>query len=135
MSVFHLLSLQGPKSIQALNVVFPDVELPEDAWHFTEYATDDGSIYICRRPRFGNEGFDLFIPESQKEVLQEQLKSAVRSQGGAEVGETASELARIQSGVPRMGVDMTSDHLVQETGLTSSAISFRKGCYIGQEVI
>lgn len=34
-----------------------------------------------------------------------------------------------------MGIDMTSDHLVQETGLTPSAISFRKGCYIGQEVI
>jgi folate-binding protein YgfZ len=132
---YSLLSLQGPKSIQALKVVFPDAEIPEDAWHFTEQGNDDGSIYICRRPRFGNDGFDVFIPESQKETFQGQLKSTVMAQGGSEVGEIASELARIQSGVPRMGIDMTSDHLVQETGLTSSAISFRKGCYIGQEVI
>ena len=132
---YTLLSLQGPKSIEALKVVFPDAEVPEDDWCFTEQVGDEGSIYICRRPRFGSDGFDLFIPDSSKVALLEQLKPAVKAQGGSEVSELACELARIQSGVPRMGVDMTSDHLVQETGLTSSTISFRKGCYIGQEVI
>ena len=59
--------------------------------------------------------------------------AAVELQGGSEVGQLASDLARIQAGVPKMGVDMTSANLVQETGLTSSMISFQKGCYIGHD--
>lgn len=78
---YTLLSLQGPKSFQVLKAVFPDAEAPGSDWHFTEQGIDDGSVYICRRPRFGKEGFDLFIPEPQKEVFQEQLKSALIAQG------------------------------------------------------
>lgn len=133
--IYTLFSLQGPKSPQVLKNLFPDIVVPEKTWHFSEVDNDDGAVYICRRPRFGSDGFDLFVPESIQEGLRLQLMAAVELQGGSEVGQLASDLARIQAGVPKMGVDMTSANLVQETGLASSMISFQKGCYIGQEVI
>jgi folate-binding protein YgfZ len=42
---------------------------------------------------------------------------------------------RIEAGLPLYGVDITDDNLAQEVGRTKSAISFTKGCYLGQEPI
>ncbi len=45
------------------------------------------------------------------------------------------ELARVMVKWPTMGVDMTSDSMPAETGLTDCAVSFTKGCYPGQELV
>jgi len=45
------------------------------------------------------------------------------------------ETARVQAIWPTMGVDMTSDSMPAETGLTDVAVSFTKGCYPGQELV
>jgi folate-binding protein YgfZ len=44
------------------------------------------------------------------------------------------EVLRIEAGVPRFGVDYTTDHLPQEAGLTS-IVPIDKGCYVGQETV
>ena len=62
---YTMVSLQGPRAGEALQKEFPDVSLPVDAWSFEEVSVgDDGSIYICHRPRCGSVGYDLFIPKS-----------------------------------------------------------------------
>jgi folate-binding protein YgfZ len=45
------------------------------------------------------------------------------------------EIARVMAGVPRVGVDTGPTTLVQEVGLETSAVSFDKGCYLGQETV
>jgi folate-binding protein YgfZ len=45
------------------------------------------------------------------------------------------EAARIEAGYPLFGVDMTEDTIPLEAGIEDRAISFTKGCYVGQEVI
>ncbi|MBI2816113.1 MAG: aminomethyl transferase family protein [Acidobacteria bacterium] len=50
------------------------------------------------------------------------------------VGFQAMETCRIEAGIPRYGVDVTDKNLLQETG-QMQAVSFTKGCYIGQEVV
>jgi folate-binding protein YgfZ len=50
------------------------------------------------------------------------------------IGEEAQNTLRIEAGIPRYGVDFTEDNLLLETGLTG-AVSFTKGCYLGQEVV
>ena len=47
----------------------------------------------------------------------------------------AFEKTRVLATIPRFGVDLTSDHLPPEGGLEARAISYAKGCYIGQEII
>jgi tRNA-modifying protein YgfZ len=65
----------------------------------------------------------------------------LESSGGVEGGgiipgsREVLEVLRIEALWPRYGVDITEDHLAQEAGRTSQAISFTKGCYLGQEPI
>ncbi|MGD9572606.1 MAG: folate-binding protein YgfZ [Thermoleophilia bacterium] len=60
---------------------------------------------------------------------------AIAASGAAEVPAEALEMARVAAGVPRVGVDGTATSLVQELGLEASAVSFSKGCYLGQETV
>jgi len=49
--------------------------------------------------------------------------------------DATAEALRIAAGVPRFGVDMTDRTLVHEAGLEATAVSFTKGCYLGQETV
>jgi folate-binding protein YgfZ len=51
------------------------------------------------------------------------------------VSEEAAEVIRVESGRPRYGVDMNLDTIPQEAGLNERAVSFTKGCYVGQETV
>lgn len=69
-------------------------------------------------------------------VAAEDLADVLAALGDVPRGErTVLEAARIESGQPRFGIDLTEDNIPLESGLKNRAISFTKGCYIGQEVI
>ena len=53
----------------------------------------------------------------------------------AEVPEAASEVLRVESGRPRYGLDLDDATIPQEAGLNERAVSFTKGCYVGQETV
>ena len=55
--------------------------------------------------------------------------------GAVDVGNGTLETIRIESGVPKFHQDMDEETIPLEAGLESNAISFSKGCYVGQEVI
>jgi hypothetical protein len=55
--------------------------------------------------------------------------------GLATIGPETLEILRIEDGFPRWGADMGADELPMEAGLTELAVSYTKGCYLGQEVI
>jgi folate-binding protein YgfZ len=55
--------------------------------------------------------------------------------GAGELAAEERELLRISEGVPRWGLDLAEDTIPVEAGLEERAISYTKGCYIGQEVI
>jgi folate-binding protein YgfZ len=51
------------------------------------------------------------------------------------VSEEAAECVRIEAGRPRLGFDMDSETMPQEAGINDRAVSFAKGCYVGQETV
>ena len=51
------------------------------------------------------------------------------------VSEEATEIVRVESGRPRFGREMTATTIPQEAGINERAVSFTKGCYIGQETV
>ena len=53
----------------------------------------------------------------------------------APVSEEAAECVRIEAGRPRLGYDMDADTIPQEAGINERAVSFTKGCYVGQETV
>ena len=80
--------------------------------------------------RAGVGGFHVFGPGPAVEKLGDLLAGV----GLPLLGDLAAESLRIEAGVPRFGVDMTEDTIPLEAGIEPRAISFTKGCYVGQEV-
>ena len=67
--------------------------------------------------------------------MADKLIAAAKQIGGRACGWQAFETARIEAGIPRFGADMDETNLPLECGIESRAVSYNKGCYIGQEVI
>jgi folate-binding protein YgfZ len=76
-------------------------------------------------------GVDLFCQADDRDRLWETLQSL----GAGEIGEQAAECLRIESGRPRYGLDVDDTVIPQEAGLNDRAVSFTKGCYVGQETV
>jgi folate-binding protein YgfZ len=123
---YGLLSVQGPKAADLLRRLATPLPLPDNPMAI---AKADGEIYVSRLPRLRSDGFDLFVPVASLRPIAGQLAAA-----GCLCGWQALETARIEDGIPRFGIDMDETNLAPEA-LDSRAISYAKGCYIGQEVI
>ena len=80
-------------------------------------------------------GFDLFVPNHSLAAVADKLIAAAKQIGGRACGWQAFETARIEAGIPRFGVDIDETNLPLECGIENRAVSYHKGCYIGQEVI
>jgi tRNA-modifying protein YgfZ len=63
------------------------------------------------------------------------LSRALLDRGAAAVSEQAAECLRIERGRPRFGVDLDDTAMPQEAGINERAVSFTKGCYVGQETV
>jgi folate-binding protein YgfZ len=76
-------------------------------------------------------GVDLIVRSDQAEKARRLLASAA----AVDVTEAAAEIARVESGRPRFGREMTTATIPQEAAIEERAVSFTKGCYIGQETV
>jgi folate-binding protein YgfZ len=133
---YGLLSVQGPKAEAIIRAAGIGDDLPARPFGFVRKPeTDFGELHVMNQPRLGTSGFDLLAAADQVEALRKKLIGAAKSGGGRECGAEAFEIARIEAGIPRFGADMDETINPLEAGLETRAISFSKGCYIGQEVI
>ncbi len=76
-------------------------------------------------------GLDLITPAGRASELHDLLAES----GAVEVSEEATEILRVESGRPRFGREMSNATIPQEAGIEGRAVSFTKGCYIGQETV
>src|SRR5947199_106041 len=65
----------------------------------------------------------------------EALSEALMGGGALPVSEEAVEIARVERGRPRYGAELDDNTIPQEAGLNERAVSFTKGCYVGQETV
>jgi folate-binding protein YgfZ len=92
----------------------------------------DVTAIIARVPEIDLDGFELFVPREAGASLTTELETAGIFSGG----QATWEIARIESGRPEWGVDMDESTLPQEANFDElGAISYTKGCYIGQETV
>ena len=133
---YGLLTVQGPQAGNVIASAGLELELPAERLKFTTTNSPAlGELYCMNQPRGDSMGFDLFVPASHLRVAAEKLFAAAKSAAGRPCGWQALETVRIEAGIPRFGADMDETNLPPETGIESRAISYSKGCYIGQEVI
>ena len=119
-----LISLVGPGSVE-----LAAVDGLRDAPEHTHVAADIGGIGL--RAIRTDLGVDLLCASEQTGELRQALEDA----GAAEVAEAAVETIRVEHGRPRYGLDLDDSVIPQEAGLNERAVSFTKGCYVGQETV
>ena len=110
-----ILSLIGPAARARL-----DVEPPAEEHAFVE---GEHGLYVAT-----DLGVDVICDAGDVDAVRAAL-------GVDEVPVEAAECVRIESGRPRLGLDMGDDTIPQEAGLNERAVSFTKGCYVGQETV
>ena len=91
--------------------------------------------YAGRIDLLGKGGVVLAVPSLEKATFDAQLAVAVSAQGGVVATEAEWEDVRIEHGLPRFGVEVDATLYPQEAALEKLAVSFSKGCYLGQEVV
>ena len=132
---FAQIAVIGPEAgavvAAALGTIGADAlaALPEHGNVRTDWR--GGAAIATRITDLGVPGFDVYVERAQAEAL----KSALTASDAAEMDEATAETLRIENGVPRFGHDMDEETIPLEAGIESRAISFTKGCYVGQEVI
>jgi folate-binding protein YgfZ len=131
---YGLLSVQGPKASEVVRAVgFTDP--PPKEFSITKISDATlGEIYLTNVSRVFPSGFDIYVPNDSLGAVADKLIAAAKNIGGGACGWTAFETARIEAGIPRFGADIDETNLPMEC-IEVRAMSFNKGCYIGQEVL
>ncbi len=83
----------------------------------------------------GEDGYLLVAQAGEGRPLTTALLEAGVDLGAREIGPEAREVLRIEAGIPRFGIDMDETYRIPETTLERHAVSYDKGCYLGQEVV
>lgn len=94
----------------------------------------DAVLHVVGADGSTERGLSVIGPRASAAAAWELLCSAIASAGGRPCGESAVEAWRVRHGIPASGHELTDDRNPLEAGLWS-AVSFSKGCYVGQEVV
>ena len=111
----HVASVIGPAAAAATGIDRPPAE-------HSHSAVADGVRAVATE-----DGIDLLSGGPPPRAL-----------AGAElreVSEEAAEIVRVEAGRPRFGREMTVETMPAEAGIVEQAVSFTKGCFIGQETV
>src|SRR6266545_4954815 len=130
-----LLSVQGKKAAGVGRSVFGEEVASLDAKRATQTSGPNGGgatedLTVIRATHTAEEGFDVIVNSAHASATWDALHNA----GAQPVGYDALEILRIEAGLPRYGMDMDDTNVVTETSL-DDAVSYTKGCYVGQEII
>lgn len=131
---YSLISLQGPRSGGLIEALTGQSLSGVAQYKIFEGQISQSKILIATHNRCGEAGFDLFVAAGDTSQVLETILSRGVEFGVRPAGGLAFEIARIEAGVPREGVDAGEDYIILETEL-GDAVSYTKGCYLGQEVI
>jgi folate-binding protein YgfZ len=118
-----LLSLVGPGA----RAVAGAEELPVEEHSSMRARRGDAEVVLVSTP----DGIDVICDAADVAAV----RTALVARGAVEVGEAVAEVLRVEAGRPRYGVDLDESTIPQEAGLNERAVSFTKGCYVGQETV
>lgn len=127
---WKMLSLQGARAGAVLCEALADAPLPVRADQHAMIQFAGAPLCVVHANYYGSSGYDIIVQTAHMETFARRLNDL----GAAWVGEVAQNVLRVEAGLPRYGTDFDEDNLLLEVGL-DNAISFNKGCYLGQEVV
>jgi folate-binding protein YgfZ len=125
------LTLVGPGAGGVLAAKAPGATLPEEPWSHVLARVAGVEVSLQRTGRLGAPAFTVWVEETQAEAVWRELLTG----GALPVGYEALERLRVEAGMARFGLDYGPQNFPQETGAETDAVSYTKGCYLGQEVV
>lgn len=125
-----MFSVQGRTASEIISRVFDAEAASVERQKIVNAGFGEATVNVIRATHTAEDGFDLFIEANNSSKLGEALTAA----GAAPISNATVETLRIEAGVPLYGIDMDENNVVTETNL-DDAVSFTKGCYVGQEII
>jgi folate-binding protein YgfZ len=125
-----LLSVQGKRAVEVVEKVLKTSvsDLPRDGVLETNW--QNTPVTIIRATHTAEDGFDILIDSAQGA----QVRQALIDADAQVVSPDVFEVLRIEAGIARFGHDVDETNVVTETNL-DDAVSYTKGCYVGQEII
>ena len=125
--------VHGPRAAAVVEQVVHGVNGLDD-WSDYKHATgtfDGDPVSVARIDQIGVPGYCVFLARA----IEPRFIASAVSAGAKVVSPDALQAARIAAGYPVFGVDMTAETIPLEAGIEDRAISFTKGCFVGQEVV
>jgi glycine cleavage system T protein len=128
-----LIGVHGPRAAPLLDALLGACpELPMGGHAACAY--ENVSMLLARSHRTGEAGYDLWVPADRAALLWSALIERGKAFGARRVGYEALETLRVEAGIPRYGAEL-DDRIIPNEAVKERAVSFTKGCYIGQEPV
>jgi folate-binding protein YgfZ len=132
---FTSVAVVGPAAADTLSSVL-EGRSASDLAALAEHASakarfNDHAAIVLRVTDTGEPGYELLVDREDRTTIM----SAVAEAGAVPIDAGVAETLRVEAGIPRFHRDMDEQTIPLEAGIETSAISFTKGCFVGQEVI
>jgi folate-binding protein YgfZ len=134
LAAFSTIAIVGPDAARLMSpfTAIAEAELSPMPEHGNRRGTLAGQpVIVTRVTDTGEPGYDIYVEASHAEALRRDIERA----GVPWIDPDTADVLRVEAGVAVFGRDMDQETIPLEAGIESRAISFSKGCYVGQEVI
>lgn len=150
---WHRLSVHGPRAAALVQSLTDDLSVePLDTMNEGDvrrisirHGSDAGAeLIVLREDSTGEPGMELFVPVEAAGVVWDAMTAAPPEPDsgpepigprGRPIGWHAYNIARVEAGTALYNIDFGPTSLPHETGVLRDRVSFKKGCYLGQEVV
>ena len=126
-----LIAVVGVHGPRAAAIVERAIDVTVEGLAQPYHNISGDAITVVRDDCFGVPGYELYVAAD----VADDLRARMVREGALPADAATLETLRIEARRPRFGVDMTTETIPLEAGIEHRAISFTKGCYVGQEVI
>lgn len=135
----HRLALHGPATLRLLAAA-TEAKVPLEPDQATTLAIAGHEVLAFRQDTTGEIGVELVISAPHAAAVYEHLLRFTHSHGPSTInlrpaGWHAFNIARIEAGTPLYNIDFGPESLPHETGILRDRVNFKKGCYLGQEIV
>jgi folate-binding protein YgfZ len=132
-TVTNEFDLHGPQADNVIELFAPGaVSLPDP--HGLEAVIGDKPVFIARRKPVSGSRWTIITPSENAAAVWSRITERGTSQGLMPAGSLTYNTLRIRAGLPGVGRELSQDYIPLEVGLWDE-VSFKKGCYTGQEII
>lgn len=127
----EVVTLAGPGAATLLESSLGRGSLPSGPWTHRPADLAGAPGRVVRRGIAPVETFDLWLQPGAGPAVRAHLQA----EGAHPAGRETWDVLRVERGIPAFGRDFGPDNFPQETGLGEQAVSYDKGCYLGQEIV